>query len=227
MRITIIPLVIFLLVNIYLSHCGSVYAQAADSLPPIERIGQSQIHPASPLYFLKAVREILEIKFAGTDRIRSLRKMEFSTRRIREVKALVATKREELIAPTLEKYGALLREIIGTINLSDKTLALNLGENIDNHLESLISLYQDSEDPQAKRAIRLAVYRLSQLDLEFIERVSKMEAMVDIANLRKIRALRGCEFLQKEASSSALNEVEKGVYYDRAQDCFQALKQAI
>lgn len=216
MRVTIIPLVFFLTAVIFLGSCGNVYAQE-------DHLGQSQIHPAHSLYFLKTVREILELKFAGTDRIKSLRRMEFSTRRIREVKALVNVQKEELIAPTLEKYGALLKDIIGTTNITEKELSTQLGESIDNHLNALYLVYETVSNPDAKRSIRLTVHRLADLNSEFIERALEHEQMINVVNLRRARQTMVCEFLQREASSSTLNQVEQGVYLKRASSCYKVL----
>jgi len=44
----------------------------------VDDIGQSKIYPTSPLYFLKSVKEILELKFAPTSEIKAIRYLEFS-----------------------------------------------------------------------------------------------------------------------------------------------------
>ena len=48
----------------------------------VSSIGYSRLSPNSPLYFLKAVREIVELKLAATEKVKVLRYMEFAERRL-------------------------------------------------------------------------------------------------------------------------------------------------
>ncbi|MFH1536265.1 MAG: DUF5667 domain-containing protein [Patescibacteria group bacterium] len=163
-------------------------------------IGSSRINPSSPLYFLKGVREILELKFAGTTKVRALRQLEFATRRIREVKSLGNTSRQDLIEPTLERYAWHLQELKGIVHPKDIAMVNKVNEQITFQLNALQEVFKVASDPKAKRSIRLAVFRISE----------KFAASRPAA----------CNFLSKEASSSALNEVEKVVLKERTDKCY-------
>lgn len=169
-----------IIVFAFLFFISPAYAQG-------DNIGSSRIDASSPLYFLKSVREILELKFADTNQIKAIKQLEFATRRIGEVKSLAGTSREDLIEPTLEKYAWHL----------DK---LNGNENLSAQMNVLQEVFKVVSDPKAKRSIRLAIFRISE---KFVA-----------------PRLSACSFLSKEASSSALNEVEKVVLKERADKCY-------
>lgn len=162
-------------------------------------IGSSRIHPVSPLYFLKSVREILELKFAQTSQVKAIRQLEFATRRIREVKSLALTSRQDLIEPTLERYAWHLQELKGTVNHNDFGMLNKVNESLITQMNVLQEVFTKVSDPRAKRSIRLAIFRISE----------KFAALRSVA----------CNFLVKEASSSALNEVEREVLLERTQKC--------
>lgn len=194
MRATFIPLAFFLSTVIFLSSCTlTTYAY--------EEIGQAQIHPSHPVYFLKTIRESIEIKFAGTKRTSILRRLEFATRRLREVKSLVSVRRFELIIPTLEKYWFQVSALPYS-GLDDKTVSQMITHNLGNHLEVLEQIYLQIEDKDAKRAIRGTVNKLIQRE-----------------DLTKSAKLIGCNLLAKESSSSALLEVEREILKERVERC--------
>ena len=193
MRVTILPLAFFLSVVIFLGSCNTAYA--------MEEIGQSRIHPAHPLYFLKTICESLELKFAGTPRTVLIRKLEFATRRLREVNSLAKAGNFELIIPTMEKYSSRIASLPDQ-GIEDQELVLIIENNLSNHLEVLQMMNSQIEDSRAKMSIRAAINKIIQR-----------------ADLTPSTRLKGCEFLSKEASSSALNEVEKEILLQRAQKC--------
>ncbi len=182
---------------------NSVYAQEND-------IGQSKIYPTHPLYFLKSVKEILELKFAPTSEIKALRYLEFSQRRIKEVRSLVEAKRADLIAPTLERYIFNLQKVMGLMDFKDEVKVRQLAEIISIHVQALDHLYSQIESEPGKRAVRTTMFKLSELDNP-PKNLSKFQGRI-------------CDFLVKEASGSALNEVEIVVLKERATLCFQGLK---
>lgn len=177
-------------------HCTLYPALAADD------IGQSKIYPTHPLYFLKSVREILELKFAPNKEIKAIRYLEFSQRRIREVKALVEARRADLIAPTLEHYLFNLQKVLGLTDLKNEAKAKQVADTVYMHLQNLEDIYSKTDHEAARRSIRTTLFKISELS-----RQSKI-----------------CDFLIKEASSSALNEVEIEVLRQRANTCLQGLK---
>lgn len=179
--------------------------------------GQSRISPASPLYFLKSVREILELKFAPTTHIRFLRELEFANRRIREIKSLVNSSHEELIQPTLEKYWSGLGQLIGMSDLRDENQAARVTGSINLHMRLLQEVFTEVSDSKAQRSIRTTIYRLSGWDNSLISKLNTAEHPVFAKQILSSK-LSGCRFLSKEASAAA-TETEKHVLSERAQKC--------
>lgn len=181
-------------------------------------IGQSRIHPASPLYFLKSVREILELKFAGTTRVRAYRQLEFATRRLREVNSLLPTSRQDLIVPTLERYAWHMGELRGIVGLRDVEMMGKVSSTTQAHMDTLLSVYQQVSSQDAKRSLRATVYRLTEWDQELIEKLESVSETSFNQQIAKSK-LSGCQFLSQEASNSALNEVERSVLAERSEKC--------
>lgn len=167
-------------------------------------IGLSKIHPASPFYFLKTIRENLELKFAQTTRVKNLRRLEFATRRLRETRTLIPIN-QDLIPPTLERYTAYLNSLTDKHQENDE-FAQSLKNNLTIHLQVLLKMYDDTTNSRAKMFIRSAMNRVIQRQ--------------DVSSFAKLAI---CNFFQKEASSSALNQTEQVVLKNRAQSCFNRL----
>ena len=198
MRITILPLAFFISAIVFFSNCSSAYASQ-------DLIGKSQLHPAHPLYFLKPVREILEMHFAQTPRVKFIRSLEFATRRLREVRSLIDAGREDLIEPNLEKYWYHIQKLPDK-DLADGELVASIKGVTAVHLEVLEDVYRVVVNKRAKMSVRSAVNRLSQRqDLEL-----KTKGRI-------------CDFLAKESTSSALNQTEQAIYKERAQTCLSYL----
>ncbi len=161
----------------------------------IDDIGQSSIAPDSPFYFLKAIREALETKLAITDQVKEYRQIEFATRRLREIKTLISDNHQELIQASVERYWFYIDKLPDSSNVIQ---AITL------HLRIFEEIYKDLENPKAKMAIRLIINKLSK----------KAEIPVAVR-------IGACKFLAKEASSSALNQVEKAILSERADKCFK------
>lgn len=197
MRITIV-LAVILSSFVFLGSCSAVYAQDTD-------IGQSKIHPAHPLYFLKTIRERMEMYFAQTPRVKMIRQLEFATRRIREVKSLIPKKREDLIEPTLERYWSHMNTVL-QYKPSPEELTVLLNQTISLHLNVFENIYIKIGDKRARMSIRTAIFRV-----------------LDNSDITGNARIDGCKFLSKEASSSALNEVEREILQERAEKCFSML----
>lgn len=210
LRIKLLIPLFFILTALFL-FIPSAYAQIPD-------IGQSQITPASPFYFLKSIREILELKFAGTARVKALRELEFATRRIREVKSLAGTSHQDLIEPTLARYLAQLQQLNSAANLSDETVAVQITESAILHMSVLQTIYPDISDPRAQMSIRAAINTLAAWDQDFTSKLNKLSKPHLVEKVLP-SYLSACQFLAKVASSSALNEVEKAILLERAQKC--------
>lgn len=177
---------------------GPVHAQAID-------IGQSRITPASPLYFLKAVKEDLQLRLAGTTQTKLLLHLQFATTRLREVKTLLS-QNQDLIQATLERYMAELNRLPDKHQDKDE-VGIKIKDVVNTHLLVLEQIYPLSSDPKAKMAIRSVLNRIIQ--------------RADIAPVAKLPV---CTLLAREASSSALNQTEKFVLTERARSCQQAAK---
>lgn len=196
MRISILlGLISFTLVFLF-SICNIALAQDSE-------IGQSLIHPASPIYFLKTIREDLELKFALTPKVQILRKLEFATRRLREVNSLIVSSHLELIQSTLEKYWFHIRELPDS-GITDEQIVERISSIIGLHLKVLETIYDQVSNVSARMSIRTAINRLTQR-----------------IDLSKDARLSACSFLAKEASSSGLTEVERIILLERSQKCFK------
>lgn len=193
MRTTI---VLILTALIFVSSCSTAYALE-------ENVGFSRIDPSSPIYFLKTIRENLELKFAGTIKIQMIRNLEFATRRLRESKSLLGTNQEILIWPTLERYWYSFNTVLN-FRPRDEDLTLLINHIIKVHVKEFISLYDKLKDPKAKLALRTTINRLMQ-GSDVTEEAREL----------------GCNFLLKESSSSALNQSERVIYKERAISCLK------
>lgn len=185
-------------------------------------IGQSQITPASPLYFLQSIREILELQFVGSTQVKAKLELEFATARIREVKRLVNTTHQDLIEPTLYQYLYHLQEFISLANFKDADFAAQASKNITGQMADLQTVYGQVSDTRALLSIRSIINRLSKLDLKLIDKLNLAGRRLPAEQVSNSR-LSACHFLDKVASSSALNEVEKAVFVKRASDCLSGL----
>lgn len=177
---------------------------SAQMSPTGNDIGVSKITPSSFFYFLKTVRESLEMKLAFTPHVKRIRQLEFATRRLRETKSLVGG-REDLIPPTLERYWSYINSLPYK-NLEDSEVAIRIKETLTVHLEVLEQIYDKITNKSAKMSIRATVNRIVQrLDVPIFARFPV------------------CKFLEKEATSSALTEPERQILLNRANNCFQNL----
>lgn len=194
MRITMIPLALFLTAVIFLGSCDSAFAYDDD-------IGTSRIDPSSPIYFLKTVKENLEWRLALTPRVKLIRNLEFATRKLREAKTLLSTNRQDLIEPTLERYWYYISQLPDK-DLKDGEFATSVKQSLVIHLKTLEKIYSQVSNLRAKMSIRSALNRLM--------------GRGDIPSAARVSV---CEFLVKEASSSALNQTEQVILKDRALMC--------
>lgn len=204
MRITII-----LTLSTFLVFTPSSYVFALDeatSSGQVVDIGYSKIHPASFFYFLKTVRENLELQFAQTSRVKNLRILEFAFRRLRETVTLVNINKEELIPPTLERYIVHLNSLTDKHQKNDP-FAEVLKNNLSIHLQVLQQIYTSTSNLRSKIFIRSAMNRIIQR--------SDVDHQAQVAI---------CELFSKEASSSALNKVEQVVLLERARKCLEIKK---
>lgn len=231
MRITILPLTIILSAVLFLSGCNLVYAKGSEvasesvSLQKTieDEIGYSIIHPASFLYFLKMAREDIELKMAQSSSVKAVRFLEFATRRIREVKALSRAEKEDLIEPALERYWTHLQDLLGNFNSLDLRRNSEIEWQVYQHLYILNNLYPSITNNRARIGIRRTIYRISTWQTKFGQILAENKQADTAVRVYEHRKM-ACNFLSKEASSPDLNEVEKGVFLERAKKCVQSLQ---
>lgn len=187
-------------------------SEATSSSKPID-IGYSRIDPLSPIYFLKTVREDLEMMVALTPRVKLLRELEFATRRLREAKTLLeksagpfSGKNEDLIPPTLERYNSQINSIQSE-KLKDQEIIGRIKESLVTHIDVLQKMYVLSKNLRTKMFIRSSM--------------NKLVSRSDVENSSKMSI---CNLFLKEASSSSLNQAEQVILKDRGQICLDSIK---
>lgn len=185
-------------------------------------IGESLIHPASPLYFLKALREKIEFTLAGSTDAKAQRQLEFSQRRLREVNALIKKNRQDLVDSTLERYKFHLSEAQNLSNNSEG-LTAKVGEATARHLDVLQRVYDQVGNPRAKQAIRAAIERNEEHIRKLLQKLSLVEQQKLIRQTAKRQAM-ACIFLEREASGSGLNDTERQYLGQKVKDCRQNIK---
>src|SRR3989344_4082602 len=186
-------LIIFVLLYPIPYTLGAILASEND-------IGYSSLDPSNPFYFIKGIREEIELKLALTPYVKHVRHLEFATRRLREARNLV-DKNPSLIPASLERYTSNLNTLLDRRTISGE-LALKIESSLTSHLLVLQKMHEDLKDNNAKRSIRSAV-----------------DKILRRPDIEKPARLKACEFLEKEASSSALNQAEQIVTKERAQKC--------
>lgn len=195
MKFKNILLVSTLFTTVFLSSCSNVFALE-------ENVGSARIDPSSPIYFLKTIREGIELKFATTTKTKLIRQLEFATRRLREAKSLLGGKNEELIQAGMERYWSSLTQVL-SYEAKDEELTILSSHVSAIHLKELMLLYSKLSNPKAKLGVRSIIHRLLQ-DSEITGGLKDS----------------GCNFLLSESSSSALAQSEQVIYKERALRCF-------
>jgi hypothetical protein len=229
MRISLILALLTLTFGL-LGTCNVTLAQttsssSADQLiknvpnPGSVDLGESLIHPASPLYFLKAIREKVEVLLGGSSETKSMRQVEFAQRRLREVSSLVKAKRQDLIPATIEEYKAHLKNA-EDFAMGNEELQVTVGEATSRHLEVLQRVYDMVGNPNAKAAIRGAIERAGEQNTALLENLSTENQQKLIRKTAQREAF-ACKFLMREATSAGLNDTEKLSLGQRVNKCRQ------
>ncbi|MBI4036602.1 hypothetical protein HY386_01865 [Candidatus Daviesbacteria bacterium] len=232
MRVTWI-LAILALSAIFLSGCNTVFAASnaqedltsgltLDEAGAVE-IGESLIYPSSPLYFLKGIRERIELMLSSNNKAKAQRELEFAQRRLREVRALIKHQRQDLIDSTLERYKASLNEA-RSLSAPDSSLQLPVGEAISRHLDVLQRVHDQVGNPRAKQAIRAALER----GMEHLQTMQKRLDLVQQQELIRKTALRqalACNLLAREASNSGLTDTDRVYLTQKVKDCQQNIRE--
>lgn len=230
MRITIILAVISLYSAIYLSSCDLTFAQSTPSAktnlgwerlatdPGALDVGKSLIAPNSPLYFLKNLRERLEIKTASDEKVKATRELEFSIRRIREVKSLIKSGKEDLIPATLEKYKEHLKNSRSWLRTVGAGPMLEAGNGVARHLFVLQSLYLETTTKEAKRGLLGASKEAFSYNKKLVEELSVGEQQALIKQIA-LRQASFCQFLERLADDTLWNQTERAVLKEEVISC--------
>ena len=234
MRFNILFVALVLTLSFYLSSCNFVLAQTPiqsgqitteDELitsvtdPGAVEMGESLISPNSPLYFLKTIREGIEIAMSSSAEAKVNRQLEFAQRRLREIKSLVKGKNQDLIPPTIERYNLFIEKAFEA-GRADSELQIKVGEALARHLDVLQRVYDQVGNPRAKQAVRAALIKSSQHNRELVE---KLEVVPQQRLIKKIasRQAFACKFLIRESTSSGLNDTEKEQVREKVAECRQ------
>lgn len=190
-----------------------IYTHAQDAT----QVGFSQISPASPLYFLKAVRENFEWRLAKKKGEQVSRQLEFAQRRLREINSLLGGKDESFIAPTANRYQAQMDKASSISGDSDD-LQLVLTDYLSRHLLVLEDQYSRTSDRLGQVFLRATIEKDQELSQKLIDKAGgdyKDRLTITLSQSQYLT----CQFFIKEASLSALNEVEREDLSQRAQNC--------
>lgn len=230
MRITIILAVLAIYSGIYLSSCDITFAQATPSAkmsweklatdPGALDVGRSLISPNSPLYFLKNLREKLEIKTSPDEKTKAIRELEFSIRRIREVKSLIKSGKEDLVPATLEKYKEHLKNSKSWLRTVGADSMVEAGSGVARHLYVLKSLYLEATTKEAKRALMGASKAAYDYNNKLMEDLSVGEQQALIKNIA-LRQAAFCQFLAALSDDSLWNQTELAVLKEELAKCQQ------
>ena len=143
----------------------NVYAQNTPDF------GQSLIHPAQPIYFLKTIRERLEMGLAMSKASKAKLQIDFGSRRIRETNSLIKAGREDLIEQTLEKYRHQMK-VAYDLSAENNDLNEQIKAGFSQQVDDLVSLYERASNQAARRAIRASIFQSRTPDCQFLERTS-------------------------------------------------------
>lgn len=230
MRITVVLVAFAFSLSVFLSNCtNTAYAvfiassatleQLTKSLPDpgAVEIGTSLITPSSPLYFLKALRERVELMLSSKKSQKINKHLEFAQRRLREVSSLIKSNHQDLIEPTVEQYKDFIVELDSLAtndNSSKSVIALSLAR----HLDILQRFYDSVGLPQAKMSIMSAIEKAEGYNRELLAKLDLAEQQKLIGEIALRQAL-ACKFMAREASSSATIEPARQLLGQKVSAC--------
>lgn len=232
MRITAV-LSILIAVVIFLAPCTNVLAlESTDSTEPINidelqadpgavDVGEALIPPNSPLYFLKILREKIELALTFSQEGKVVRQLEFAQRRLREVNKLIKNKKQDLIGETMAKYRDHINQALAAASSDD--LKVKVGEAISRHLDVLQRVYDGVGNETAKAAIRGNIERAAEHNRTLLAKLDtvKQKLLIKKTVLRQALA---CKFLGRESTASGISDNEKKTLRAKFADCQKNIK---
>ena len=205
MKITVVLAAFAFSLSVFLSGCNQTYAVFSGLPDPgAVEIGDSLITPVSPLYFLKAIREKIELALASKKEDKINKELEFAQRRLREVNNLIKSNHQDLIEPTLEHYQDYIIEL-DSLATNDNPAKSVIAQALARHLDILQRLYDSVGLPRAKMSIMSAIEKAEGYNRELLVKLdlSEQQKLIKEIALRQVLA---CKFMAREASSSATIE---------------------
>lgn len=186
--------------------------------PGALEVGDALISPASSLYFLKALRERIELLFSNSPEVKAHRQLEFSVRRLREVKSLIKEDRQDLIESTLERYKDEVKQL-SPLSARNEGLRVTLGESVARHLFVLQTLYLQINDKDAKRAVRATIEELIDFNKKLFSEMEDQSFKEQLWEKTALREEAACQFLAGEVNSADLNEPERQILKEYVTNC--------
>ncbi len=223
MRIAAVFLAIFSVlvfsINPVFAKSPSPSASPSATLDPGKlEVGDALISPASSLYFLKALRERIEMMFSNDNEVKAHRQLEFSVRRLREVKSLIEENRQDLIEETLERYKDEIKQL-SSLSFRDDKLKETLGASVARHLYVLQTLYLQVNEKGAKRAVRATIQELMDFNKKLLSEMEDKTLKNALMEKTALRQAAACQFLAGEVTSADLNEPEKQILKEYVDMC--------
>lgn len=186
-------------------------------------VGHALIAPDSPFYFIKAIKERIEMALASTDDVKASRQLEFAQRRLREVNTLVDHKRQDLVRPTLAKYQT---EVQNAEDLSSNSqdLQTRVGEALARNIDVLQRVYDQVGNETAKAAILENIQRAESRVRETTQNLPTGAQQKFIGNTAAYQAA-ACKFFLRESTASALPAADKLQLQQKIKDCQQNVRE--
>jgi len=164
--------------------------EAADAL--IKELPQVKLLPGQALYFLKTIKEKIEIftTFGAPNKAKLF--LKFAEKRLAEYQTLRAQGKEELAQRALEMYTQQLDQAIKKLTEAEKQESLEemadeLIQTTEKHLKILIALYEKVPEPARKgidRALE-ASQRGAQITKEILSGQRREEVREEAEKIKK------------------------------------------
>ncbi|MDO8619604.1 MAG: DUF5667 domain-containing protein [Candidatus Daviesbacteria bacterium] len=184
-------------------------------------VGEALISPASSLYFLKALRERIELFMSADSQVRAQRELEFAVRRLREVNTLIEKNRQDLIEETLQRYKDAIWQArdLAADNSTDESFQEGIGESVARHLYVLQTLYNQTNNLNAKRAVRASVQEIMDYENGLIKGIKDPALKQELITRVGLRMQAGCQFLEEQVNSSDLNQTQQAILQEYVTNC--------
>jgi len=213
-------IIVLVILALFLIVVPGVLAQKVTEPPttvPVQNWLEGDIYtpkllPTNPFYFLKTWKERFELIFAATPEKRVAKRVEFTTRRLAETKALFE-KRSAKAEKWLERYQSQLETLQNEMaKLPEEKadwLLEHVGEVTQKHQEILLDVYEKAPE-QAKKGLENALGNSSKGHQRAIEAISEQEKQRRVLKKlegKKIRLMNRLE--QIEARGEVFQQIRQ------------------